>query len=40
MTERDDHDVILGLLAEGYSTSKAAHVLGLTKVSSLVPSRT
>jgi hypothetical protein len=29
MTERDDHDVILSLLAEGYSISKAAHVLGL-----------
>jgi hypothetical protein len=29
MTERDDHDVILTLLAEGYSISKAARVLGL-----------
>ena len=29
MTERDDHDVILSLLAEGYSISKAARVLDL-----------
>jgi hypothetical protein len=29
MTERDDHDQILSLLAKGYSIAKAARVLGL-----------
>ena len=31
MTERDDHDVILSLLAEGYSISKAARVLDIAE---------
>jgi hypothetical protein len=29
MTERDDHEQILSLLAKGYSVAKAAKVLGL-----------
>jgi hypothetical protein len=29
MTERDDHEQILSLLAKGYSVSKVAKVLGL-----------